>query len=97
MNRVVRLTVLFRRACSRLDLAPQSERGKAMGRTIATLVNAKTLPGPVDSPVLFRSTTRAFVRRVSNRNLWLWYRLDDAASEITLVDISTEPPVPHDS
>ena len=96
MNRVIRLTVLFRRACGRLDLTPQSERGKAMARTIAALATAKSLPGPVDTPALFRTTTSAFVRRIANRNLWLWYRLDDATSEITLVDISTEPPVPRD-
>jgi hypothetical protein len=37
---------------------------------------------------------RAWVRRVADRNLWLWYRFND--EELTLVAVTTEPPVPLD-
>ena len=41
-----------------------------------------------------RPVGRAWVRRVKGRNLWLWYRFDDA--EVMLIAVTTEPPVPLD-
>jgi hypothetical protein len=34
------------------------------------------------------------VRRVAERNLWIWYRIGDA--ELILVTVTTDPPVPLD-
>jgi hypothetical protein len=37
---------------------------------------------------------RAWVRRVQNENLWIWFRWDDVA--VILLTVTTSPPVPLD-
>lgn len=37
-------------------------------------------------------TSRAWVRRVGNENLWVWFRFND--DELTIITITAQPPVP---
>lgn len=37
-------------------------------------------------------TGEAFVRRVRNRNLWVWYKPRNG--EVAIVGLTSEPPVP---
>lgn len=65
-----------------------------MARTVNALTNAEVLPGPSDTEAIDRLVGRAWVRRVGGRNIWLWYRFNDA--EVMLLTVTTEPPVPVD-
>lgn len=75
-------------------LRNRSERAAAVGRTARALAVADELPGASDYEAKGKSIGRAWVRRVGGRNLWLWYRFNDA--EVILVTVTTEPPVPFD-
>lgn len=55
---------------------------------------ADELPGPSDFEALERPVGRAWVPRVGGRNLWLWSRFNE--SEVMLLTLTTEPPVPLD-
>ena len=94
MTRLVRFGARYRRAADRLGILPGSVRGRAVGQTIAALANAETLPGPGDTRALMPPTGEAFVRRVPGRNLWVWYRVDDAA--LYVAHVASDPPVPVD-
>lgn len=65
-----------------------------MARTVGALTSAEKLPGPSDFEAAQRPVGRAWVRRVGARNIWLWYCFKDA--EVTLLTVTTEPPVPLD-
>jgi hypothetical protein len=67
-------------------------RASAVGRTIGALASATDLPGPSDYEASVHPVGKAWVRRVGGRNLWLWYRFTD--EELTLVTVTTEPPIP---
>jgi len=71
-----------------------SERSLALGRTISALIAADVLPGMSDYEALEKPIGRAWVRRVGGRNIWLWYRFNE--SEVMLLTITTEPPIPFD-
>ena len=71
-----------------------SERSLAVGRTVSALTSADELPGPADFEAREKPVGRAWVRRVAGRNLWLWYRFND--EEVSLLTLTTEPPVPLD-
>jgi hypothetical protein len=71
-----------------------SERSLALGRAISALIAADELPGPSDYEALEKPIGRAWVRRVGGRNIWLWYRFNEA--EVMLLTITTEPPIPLD-
>ena len=71
-----------------------SERSAAVGRTVRALTAVDTLPGPSDFEATRKPFGRAWVRRVTGRNLWLWYRFDD--NEVMLVALTTDPPLPLD-
>jgi hypothetical protein len=95
---VTRLCVLesqFRKALARLGIEPGTERGRAVGRTIKTLVEARTLPAVTDARVSIPPTRTAHARRVQGRNLWLWYRVGDDES-VHIIFVSSEPPTPID-
>ncbi len=93
--RVIHFGWRFRKAADRLGVVPGSARGRAVGKTIATLVSDSDLPGPADTRTIMPPLTKEiFVRRVRDRNLWVWYRPD--ADRVLLVHISSEPPVPSD-
>jgi hypothetical protein len=90
--RVLRLAPRYRRNADRLAIVPGSARGLAVGRTIAALTEAETLPGPADTHALMPPTGEAFVRRVPGRNLWIWYTVTDR--EVVVVALTADPPVP---
>jgi hypothetical protein len=62
-----------------------------VGRTVLVLAN-NPLPGALDYEALVPPTGRAWVRRVANENLWIWFRFDDSA--LTLLTLTASPPVP---
>jgi hypothetical protein len=64
----------------------------AVARAIRSLTDATELPGASDFEATERPVGRAWVRRVSGRNLWLWYRFTE--DEVLLITVTTEPPVP---
>jgi len=94
VTRVLKFDARYRRAAERLGIVPGSERGLAVGRTIVALLDAEELPGPGDIVANIPPTSRALVRRVPGRNLWLWYRVD--SDTVTVRHVSSEPPVPAD-
>jgi hypothetical protein len=64
-----------------------------MGRTVALLAR-QALPGVADFEAPIPPVGRAWVRRVQNENLWIWFRWDDVA--VILLTVTTSPPVPLD-
>ena len=65
----------------------------AVAATISALAEAERLPGLLDTAATLPPTgSRAFVRRVGGRNLWVWYRVD--GEELVLLTVSSVPPVP---
>jgi hypothetical protein len=66
----------------------------SIASTVNALIAANTLPGPSDFEATERPVGRAWVRRVGSRNIWLWYRFNEA--EVMLLTITTEPPIPLD-
>ena len=94
MPRQPRLTSRYLRAASRLGLTAGSVRGAALARTLRALLLAAELPGPADTRAVIPPTAEAYVRRVAGQNVWLWYRFD--GSEVVLLSVTTEPPVPLD-
>src|SRR5688572_6870770 len=93
MARRPRITSWYRRQIDRV-LTFGSERSLAVGRTVSALTSAENLPGPGDFESHRKPIGRAWVRRVAGRNLWLWYRFSD--DEVSLLTLTTEPPVPLD-
>jgi hypothetical protein len=94
---VPRVAVLTPRYLSRahaLGLASGSPRSRAVGAVVRALAEADDLPGPGDTRALVPPTGEAFVRRVSGRNLWVWYR--PRGDELVLVTLTADPPVPLD-
>lgn len=50
------------------------------------------LPGPLDFEVMIPPTRIAWVRRVPNCNLWLFFSFD--VSELRAIALTSSPPVP---
>jgi len=71
-----------------------SERSLAVARSVNALTAVEELAGPSDFEALEKPVFRAWVRRVGGRNIWLWYRFNNA--EVMLLTLTTEPPVPLD-
>ncbi|HTQ06100.1 MAG TPA: hypothetical protein VMI54_19695 [Polyangiaceae bacterium] len=92
-RRVAQLSTTFRRSVIDLGLAPGSPGFRAVFATVAALTNADELPGPGDDETTF-GVGRAFVRRVSGRNVWILYRFDDA--HVLAMTTRGMPPVPMD-
>lgn len=65
-----------------------TERASAL----SGLAEAAELPGLLDVEALVPPTSRAHVRRVAGRNLWVWYRVEP--DEIVAVLVTKTPPVP---
>lgn len=97
MNRTIafRSTTAFQAALERLGIRPGSEAALAVTATIRALA-AASLPSPLDTFVLIPPTGRAYVRRVRNKNLWVWYAFDDDASRLLVITLQSSPPVPLD-
>jgi hypothetical protein len=89
--RRTRVTTWYARQFGRL-IEFGSERSLAVARTVHTLTETEHLPGPSDFAAIAKPVGRAWVRRVGGLNIWLWYRFDDA--EVTLLTVTTEPPLP---
>ena len=93
--RRIRLTVWYSRtgtsACSTWYAARDRHRS---GRVVRGLADATELPGPQDYESTVKPVGRAWVRRVPDRNLWVWYRVND--DELIVLTVTTEPPVPAD-
>jgi hypothetical protein len=70
---------------------PGTRLAAAVGRAVNVL-SANTLPGPQDFQALIPPTHRAWVRRVPNENVWIWFRFDDRT--LLLVTLTNLPPVP---
>jgi hypothetical protein len=94
VTRLLRLTPRYQRDADRLSVVAGSARGRAVGRTLAALMGAATLPGPGDVRALMPPTREALVRRVPDRNLWVWYRERDG--ELLALALTADPPVPLD-
>jgi hypothetical protein len=91
--RRTRVTTWYARQFGRL-ITPPSERSRAVARAVIALTAADELPGPSDFEAIEKPVGRAWVRRVSGRNIWLWYRFNEA--EVMLLTVTTEPPIPID-
>lgn len=87
------MTTWYARTAGKI-LREGTSRPEAVGRTIRALSGADELPGPVDYQASGKRVGRSWVRRVGGRNLWLWFRFTD--TELVLLTVSTEPPLPLD-
>lgn len=76
-----------------LGLPPGSPGFRAVFAAVAALADAAELPGVGDDETTF-GPGRAFVRRVSGRNVWILYRFDD--DHMFALTTRGEPPVPMD-
>jgi hypothetical protein len=94
VSRLLKLTTPYLRAADRLGVVPGSARGRAVGRILAAISGDPILPAPGDVRTLRPPTHEAFVRRVPERNLWVWYTLKDDA--VFVVGLTSEPPIPYD-
>jgi hypothetical protein len=74
-----------------LGLTPGSPGFRAVFATVAALTNDDELPGPGDDETTF-GVGRAFVRRVSGRNVWILYRFDE--DHVYAMTVRGQPPVP---
>jgi hypothetical protein len=74
-------------------LLPGSPGFRAVFATVASLAKADELPGAADDETTF-APGRAFVRRVSGRNVWVLYRFDD--DHVFALTTRGAPPVPLD-
>jgi hypothetical protein len=83
MARVIRLSAIFLRRRSAIGVRQGGLESTAVAATIVSPTIASLPP-----------TSRAFVRRVPGRNLWIWYRA--TAHELVCVTITRSPPVPID-
>ena len=72
-----------------------SPRALAVARTVRSLALADDLPGHADFEATVRPVGRAWMRRVAERNLWVWYRIGE--EELVLVTVTTDPPMPFDA
>jgi len=92
-RRVAQLSTTFRRSVVDRGLSPGSASFRAVFATVAALANADELPGPADDETKF-GPGRAFVRRVSGRNVWILYRFDE--DHVYAMTTRGQPPVPID-
>ena len=76
MARTARLTPRFLARRDALGIRSGSRTSKALGATIAALARATFLPRQLDYEAAIPPVSRAFVRRVPDENLWIWYRFD---------------------
>ena len=92
MARTARLTTRFLARRVSLGVVTGSRTSKTVGAVIASLARALVLPGPADFEAAMPPVRSAFVRRVPDENLWIWYRFDEES--VTLINITQTPPVP---
>jgi hypothetical protein len=90
--RRVRLTPRFLERLRASGVQTGSDASAAVGATLSGLAEAAELPGLLDVEALVPPTSRALVRRVAGRNLWVWYRVE--VDEIVALLVTKVPPVP---
>ena len=94
MPRIVVLAPRFLRRAQAVGARSGSALSADVGRVVRELANARALPLPGDVEALLPPVRKAHVRRVGERNLWLWYVATD--ERLTLVAVTEVPPVPMD-
>jgi hypothetical protein len=91
VGRRLRLTHGYARSFSRLS-ATWTEPARRGLRATVNALSVEALPGPLDYEVAIPPTRRAWVRRVPNCNLWVFYTFDDV--DVRVVALTATPPVP---
>jgi len=94
LARAIVLTRGYRRSLARLGIKTGSPRGRRVGATVGRIADAEELPAPGDVEATIPPTHAAYVRRVRNENLWVWYML--RGSHVWAVAVTPHPPVPTD-
>jgi hypothetical protein len=98
MVRLVKLTSGFLAHRAACRVIRPSRATEALGRAIASLSHAETLPEQGDATTLLDPdhahgvAALVYVRRVRGQNLWIWYR--DAGTVVELVALTNQPPGP---
>lgn len=90
MARRLNLTPSSRAGMGRLGVVSATSLGRALSGTLRSVL-ARDLPGPLDYPVAIPPTRTAWLRRVPDCNLWVFYNFDDA--EVRVVALTGSPPV----
>jgi hypothetical protein len=93
VGRQLRLTEAYARSFSRLSVTWTEPARRGLRATVNVLA-VDALPGPLDYEVLIPPTRSAWVRRVPNCNLWVFYTFGDV--EVRVVALTVTPPVPLD-
>lgn len=93
-ERVPRLSSTFRRSLREQGVQAGSSNFRAVFKTVAALARTSDLPGPLDVEVRFRPG-RAYVRRVSGENLWVFYRFD--LQHLYVMTARNVPPTPAEA
>jgi hypothetical protein len=68
--RLLRLRRSYTRAVSRVAIVAGTPRAKRLATTINLLLDAESLPGPLDVEAMIPPTSHALVRRGAGENLW---------------------------
>lgn len=87
--RIVSPTARFARRRSALAAGEQARR--AVAQCVRELEQGP-LPGPQDYEAMMPPASVFWVRRVPDRNLWIWFSYDDV--RVYLVHLGDKPPVP---
>lgn len=82
----------FLRSLQRAGVRPRSPELEAIKGAVRAIVDAETLPAPLDYEVLLPPVRTAWCRRVPNQNLWLFYRATN--DEVFVLLVTRLPPVP---
>lgn len=92
MARRIRLTARLLERLRACGVERGSDASGAVGATLSALAESSALPGLLDVEAAIPPTSRALVRRVAGRNLWIWYRVD--GEEIVALRVTKMPPMP---
>ena len=91
MARRIRLTARFLERLRACGVERGSDASAAVGATLSALAESSALPGLLDVEAAIPPTSRALVRRVAGRNIWIWYDVDE--DEIVTLRVTKTPPV----
>ena len=92
MARVAKPSPRFLSRLRALGILPGTPATRALAREVRALVNADVLPAPLDYEAAIPPTSKAWVRRVSGENMWIFYAWD--ANHVVLLTVMRTPPVP---
>jgi hypothetical protein len=91
MARRLNLTPRFRAGMQRLGVEAGTPLGRSLTSTLRAML-ARELPGPLDYEVAMPPTRFAWVRRVPDCNLWVFFNFNE--EEVRVVALVDSPPVP---